>query len=58
MRVYRSYEDFERDELLKLDSLSTSVDDLLDEGMVVELELDGSAAGAGRKRKSTVSDDE
>ncbi|WP_428264665.1 hypothetical protein [Haliangium sp.] len=41
-RIYRSFADFERDELRKLDSLRTTVDDLLDERFVDEIEpLDG-----------------
>ena len=30
-KVYRSFEEFERDELRKLDGLSVSIDDMLDE---------------------------
>jgi len=47
-RIYKSFEDFERDELRKLDGLAGSVDDLLDEMFAEELDFEGNA----RKRKS------
>ena len=37
-RVYRSFEDFERRELSKLDHLYGSVDDMVDELLLAELE--------------------
>jgi hypothetical protein len=37
-RVYRSFEDFERSELRKLDHLYGSVDDMVDELLLAELE--------------------
>jgi len=37
-RVYRSFEEFERAELRKLDGLYDSVDDMMDELLVSELE--------------------
>lgn len=37
-RVYRSFEDFERHELRKLDHLYSSVDDMVDEMLRAELE--------------------
>jgi hypothetical protein len=37
-RVYRSFEDFERSELRKLDALYESVDDMMDEMLLGELE--------------------
>ena len=48
MRVYRSYEEFEREELRKLDSLHSSVDDMLDEMFGEELDFE---PGAKRGRK-------
>jgi hypothetical protein len=39
-RVYRSFEDFERSELRKLDHLYESVDDMMDEMLLAELEED------------------
>ena len=40
-RVYRSFEDFERHELRKLDSLYGSVADMVDELVLAELDDDG-----------------
>jgi hypothetical protein len=40
-RVYRSFEDFERAELRKLDHLYGSVDDMVDELLLAELEEEG-----------------
>ena len=37
-RVYRSFEDFERSELRKLDHLYESVDDMMDELLLSELD--------------------
>jgi hypothetical protein len=39
-RVYRSFDDFERSELRKLDHLYSSVDDLVDEMLRAEMEED------------------
>lgn len=36
-RVYRSFDDFERNELRKLDHLYSSVDDMVDEMLKAEL---------------------
>jgi len=41
-KVYRSFEEFERDELRKLDGLHVSIDDMLDEMFADELEKNGS----------------
>lgn len=38
-RIYNSFADFERDELRRLDSLRTTVDDLLDERFAEELDF-------------------
>ncbi len=42
-KVYRSFEEFERDELRKLDGLHSSIDDMLDEmfGDELDFEADG-----------------
>jgi hypothetical protein len=48
-RIYKSFEDFERDELRKLDSLSGSIDDMLDEMFAEELDFDGQSGGRGRR---------
>ena len=37
-RVYRSFEDFEKSELRKLDHLYSSVDDMVDEMLAAELD--------------------
>ena len=52
-RIYKSFQDFERDELRKLDSLGGSIDDMLDEMFGEELDFDGTG-----KKKSARDDDE
>jgi len=54
-RIYKSFQDFERDELRKLDSLSGSIDDMLDEMFAEELDFD---AGAVKKSKTRDYDEE
>jgi hypothetical protein len=39
-RVYRSFEEFEREELSTLSSLHRSVDDMLEESFIAELDFD------------------
>ncbi len=56
MRVYRSYEEFERDELRQLDGLSNYVDDMLDQMFAEEVDGDsdsdsGSSRGRGGRRR-------
>jgi len=53
-RIYKSFEDFERDELHKLDSLGGSIDDMLDEMFAEELDFDGS----GKKSRARNADEE
>ncbi|HET6610562.1 MAG TPA: hypothetical protein VFG83_01160 [Kofleriaceae bacterium] len=48
-RVYQSFAEFEREELRKLDSLRTTVDDLIEERFAEE--LDFSEDGANRRRR-------
>ena len=48
-KVYRSFEEFERDELRRLDSLNFSIDDMLDEMFSEELDFDEGAGKKGRK---------
>ena len=48
-RVYTSFQEFEREELRRLDSLHTSVDDLVEERFAVELDF-GGGNDAPRKR--------
>ncbi len=54
-RVYRSFEEFEREELHKLD-LSGSIDDMLGEMFAEELDFDEDSVKKSRRRE--VSDDE
>jgi hypothetical protein len=42
-KVYRSFEEFERDELRKLDGLHVSIDDMLDEMFADELDFEPGA---------------
>jgi hypothetical protein len=51
-KVYRSFEEFERDELRKLDGLHVSIDDMLDEMFADELDFDPA------DKKSARDDDE
>jgi hypothetical protein len=49
-RVYTSFAEFERDELRKLDSLRTSVDDMMQERFSEELNF-GEAVDAPPRRR-------
>jgi hypothetical protein len=54
-RIYRSFAEFEREELRKLESLNTSVDDIMEERFAEELDFGGDDAPRrkrGRPRKS------
>ncbi|HEY4059762.1 MAG TPA: hypothetical protein VGM39_24275 [Kofleriaceae bacterium] len=53
-RIYTSFQEFEREELRRLDSLHTSVDDLVEERFAEELEFGNSDAPRkrGRPRKN------
>jgi hypothetical protein len=53
-KVYRSFEEFERDELRKLDGLHVSIDDMLDEMFAEELDFDPDS----KKRRNSEDDDE
>ena len=46
-KVYRSFEEFERDELRKLDLLHVSIDEMLDD-MFGELDFDAEGKKGGR----------
>ncbi len=48
-RVYGSFAEFEREELRKLDSMNTSVDDMVEERFAEELDF-GSSDGPPKKR--------
>jgi hypothetical protein len=47
-KVYRSFEEFERDELRKLDGLHMSIDEMLDDMFSEELDFEPGSRG-GRK---------
>ena len=47
-KVYRSFEEFERDELRKLDGLHTSIDDMLDEMFADELDFEANGSKSNR----------
>lgn len=47
-KVYRSFEEFERDELRKLDGLHVSIDEMLDEMFADELDFEADGR-RGRK---------
>jgi hypothetical protein len=47
-KVYRSFEEFERDELRKLDGVHVSIDDMLDEMFADELDFE---ANGGRNKR-------
>ena len=49
-RVYTSFAEFEREEIRKLDSLRTSVDDMLEEKFAEELDFGGDQVTRRRKR--------
>jgi len=55
-KVYRSFEEFEREELQKLDRLYVSVDEMLDEMFAEEMDFDEDGGskrrGRGRPRRS------
>ena len=51
-KVYRSFEEFERDELRKLDGIHSSIDDMLDAMFADELDFE-----SGDKRGSSSQDE-
>jgi hypothetical protein len=51
-KVYRSFEEFERDELRKLDGLHVSIDEMLDQMFGEELDFDEDKQKKGRKAGS------
>ena len=53
-RIYTSFAEFEREELRRLDSLHTSVDDMVEERFAEELDFGGTSDAPrrrGRPRK-------
>jgi ASC-1-like (ASCH) protein len=55
MRTYRTFEEFEREEIRRMDAVGNSVDEMIDTVFGEELELDFSA---GNRRASVDEDDE
>ena len=61
-KVYRSFEEFERDELRKLDGIHMSVDEMLEEMFAEELDFEaadkerGGRGRAGRGGKTDTSE--
>ena len=52
-KIYRTFEEFEREELRRADGLSTSMDDMLGEMFAEELDFDFKAS-----RRSAADDDD
>jgi hypothetical protein len=50
-RVYGSFAEFEREELRRLDSLHTSVSDMVEERFSDDLDFGGSSDGAAPRRR-------
>ena len=50
-RVYRSFEEFEREELRRLSSLHFSIDDYIDECFCEELDFDPDFVSRRRRRE-------
>lgn len=48
-KVYRSFEEFERDELRKLDGIHLTIDDMLEDMFPSELDFDDEKKSGDRK---------
>jgi hypothetical protein len=55
MKTYRTFEEFEREELRRMDAVGNSVDEMIDTIFSEELDLD---FAAGKKRAAVDEDDE
>ena len=55
-KVYQSFEEFEREELRKLDTLSTTIDDMLDDMFAEELDFDEGAVRRSKRREESDED--
>jgi hypothetical protein len=55
MRTYRTFEEFEREEIRRMDAVGNSMDEMIDTVFGEELDLDFSA---GKSRVSADDDDE
>jgi tRNA G10 N-methylase Trm11 len=49
-RVYQSFEEFEREELRTLSSLHFSVDEMMDEAFIAELDFDPDDIARSRRK--------
>jgi hypothetical protein len=49
-RVYRSFQEFEREELRKLDTFTGSLEDMIDEMQIEELDFDERTVSKSRKK--------
>ena len=49
-RVYKSFQEFEKEELRKLDSFSSSIDDMIDDMFAAELDFDEATVKKSRSR--------
>lgn len=56
-RIYKSFEEFEREELRKLDGMGGSIDEMLDEVFAEELDFDMDKGGRGKRAKSEDDDE-
>jgi hypothetical protein len=56
MKIYRSFAEFERDELHKLDSMANSIDDMLGEMFAEELDFDESQVKRSRLKDESGDD--
>jgi hypothetical protein len=54
-KIYSSFAEFERDELRKLDSLHTTIEDMLDERFAEELNFEdaGQSKGSRKRRRAS-----
>lgn len=50
-RIYQSFADFEREELRKLDSLNTTMEDMLDERFAEELGMEDELSSRTRRTR-------
>jgi hypothetical protein len=55
MKTYRTFEEFEREELRRMDAVGNSVDEMIDTIFNEEMDLDFSA---GKRRAAVDEDDE
>jgi len=56
--MYRTFEEFEREELRRADSIGSAVDELFDGMLAEELDFDATAARHGRRREVEADDEE